>query len=74
MKVCEQMPIIYAKIKLCEGVMGKIRKLYCYVDETGQDTLGRVFVVACVVLESERDTMSAGLETAEKLSGLRKKK
>lgn len=29
-------------------------KLFCYVDETGQDTQGRLFVVAVVVAERAR--------------------
>lgn len=31
------------------------QKLYCYVDESGQDTKGRLFVVGIVVLEKEKD-------------------
>ena len=29
------------------------KKLYCYVDESGQDTGGRIFVVGVVVLQEE---------------------
>ncbi|MGH7204551.1 MAG: DUF3800 domain-containing protein [Candidatus Levyibacteriota bacterium] len=31
----------------------KKRKLYCFVDETGQDTEGRFFLVALILTESE---------------------
>lgn len=37
-----------------------ITKLYCYVDETGQDTKGKLFLVAVVLKEI------TGLETLEK--------
>jgi hypothetical protein len=32
-----------------------MQKLYCYVDETGQDTQGALFLVALVVINKERD-------------------
>jgi hypothetical protein len=32
-------------------------KLYCYVDETGQDTLGKFFIVAIVVAGNQRDEL-----------------
>ena len=44
-------------------------KLYCYVDETGQDTEGRFFLVSVVVTGVERDEMRTWLETVEKESG-----
>ena len=34
-----------------------IHKLYCYVDETGQDTLGELFIVAVVITAEERDEL-----------------
>jgi len=34
-------------------------KLYCYVDETGQDTLGELFIVAVVVSDADRDNLAA---------------
>ncbi len=46
----------------------KTHKLYCYVDETGQDTLGRLFIVAIVVTD-RRDQLEALLEGAEQSSG-----
>ena len=44
-------------------------KLFCYVDETGQDTLGRFFIVATIVLGKERDSFVLFLEEAEQKSG-----
>src|SRR5438094_7017604 len=44
--------------------MGK-QKLYAYVDESGQDTEGRIFVVSIVVLDNERDTVRQRLEEIE---------
>lgn len=43
-------------------------KRYVYVDETGQDTRGRLFIVAAVVL-SEIDETRAACEKIESLSG-----
>lgn len=43
--------------------------LYCYVDETGQDTLGRLFIVSVVIAAADRDSLVAGLEHIERLSG-----
>jgi hypothetical protein len=31
------------------------QNLYCYVDETGQDTNGKFFVVSVVIADSRRD-------------------
>jgi len=33
------------------------QKFYCYVDETGQDTQGELFIVAVVVADQERDQL-----------------
>lgn len=30
------------------------QKLYCYIDETGQDTKGQIFIVVVIILEEER--------------------
>jgi len=32
----------------------KTEKIYCYVDETGQDTLGKMFLVAVVLIAKEK--------------------
>lgn len=40
-------------------------KLYCYVDETGQDTQGRLFLVAVVVTGQEREQLRMLCEAVE---------
>lgn len=49
------------------------QKIYCYVDETGQDTEGKLFLVSVVVAEEERDELRENLKEIEKLSGKNKK-
>src|SRR5438105_2668794 len=44
-------------------------KLYCYVDETGQDTYGNFFIVSVVVTGDVRESLVARLEQIEKASG-----
>jgi len=51
-----------------------MQKLYCYVDETGQDTKGRFFLVCLVITSSERDILRALLSQAEVRSGKHKLK
>lgn len=46
-----------------------MQKLYCYVDESGQDTKGGLFIVAIVVLEKDRDALLSFCEKAERKSG-----
>lgn len=41
-------------------------KLYCYVDETGQDTKGKLFIVVAIVVEKEREMLIERLEKVEK--------
>jgi hypothetical protein len=41
------------------------QKLYCYVDETGQDTEGRFFLVAVLLLQEDRDALKTFLERVE---------
>ena len=48
-------------------------KLYCYVDETGQDTMGRFFIVAIVVASNHRDDLQQLLEMIERDSGKKTK-
>ena len=55
------------------AIKNKLEKLYCYVDETGQDTLGRLFIVVAVITEAERQELIDFLENAEKESGGRRK-
>jgi hypothetical protein len=54
--------------------MQKSQKLYCYVDETGQDTKGQLFIVVAVVVNDERDRLNSYLEGAEVTSGIGLKK
>lgn len=49
--------------------MAKVTKVYVYVDETGQDTRGRLFVVAVVVISSNRDRLRKELQKIEGRSG-----
>lgn len=51
----------------------KKQKLYCFVDETGQDTQGDFFLVA-VVIDEQPDDLRSALEQIEEASkkGLRK--
>jgi len=50
------------------------QKLYCYVDESGQDTKGDVFIVSVVVTGNERDELLRVCEEIEKESGKQKDK
>ena len=43
--------------------------MYCYVDETGQDTAGRMFFVSIFITQPERDTLLKRLERIEERSG-----
>lgn len=44
-------------------------KICCYVDETGTDTNGALFIVGTVVTVEEPETLRAALERIEKESG-----
>lgn len=45
-------------------------KLYCYADETGQHTQGRIFIVAVIITVGEqRETIERRLERVERESG-----
>lgn len=48
---------------------GKGQKLYVYVEESGQDTLGRLFVVGVAVFGQSRDQIRQQLSTIEQKSG-----
>ena len=47
------------------------QKIYCYVDETGQDTKGRMFLVSVIVGDKERDELRKIVEDIEKETGKR---
>jgi hypothetical protein len=46
-----------------------MQKLYCYIDETGQDTSGKFFLVSVALFGTERDDILNVLETIEQKSG-----
>ncbi|OIO45809.1 hypothetical protein COX24_00570 [bacterium (Candidatus Gribaldobacteria) CG23_combo_of_CG06-09_8_20_14_all_37_87_8] len=50
------------------------QKLYCYVDESGQDTKGKLFLVSIIIPDRERDAMRNELKTIEQKSGKNNKK
>lgn|SRR5574341_12942 len=45
-----------------------MQKLYCYVDETGQDTLGELFIVSVIIVEPEREELISQLVEIERVS------
>lgn len=46
-------------------------KIFCYVDETGQDTRGQLFVVSVVVAAQDREELRAWCENLEQETGKR---
>lgn len=49
------------------------RKLYCYADETGQDTQGRFFLVSVVIIDkSIQESLKQELLRAERRAGKRR--
>lgn len=44
------------------------QKLYCYVDETGQDTKGAMFLVVVVITAEDPDALREALERIERVS------
>ena len=51
-----------------------MQKLYCYVDESGQDTKGKFFLVSVVITSSERERLRNKLRKIEQMSGKETKK
>lgn len=49
-------------------------KLYCFVDETGQDTKGKFFLVSVVISGAEREHLGKLLNETEQQSGKLEKK
>jgi hypothetical protein len=45
------------------------QRLFCYVDESGQDTKGQLFLVSVVITDHEYDTFAQELERIEQTSG-----
>lgn len=50
-----------------------MQKLYCYVDETGQDTGGKLFLVSVIIPGSQREDLRNKLRKIEQVSGKRSK-
>lgn len=42
------------------------QRLYCYVDESGQDTKGALFLVSVIIAEQEREQLANELEEIER--------
>lgn len=51
-----------------------VKKLYCYVDETGQDTKGELFIVSIVVASKDREELRNLLDNIEEKTGKKKTK
>jgi transposase-like protein len=54
--------------------MAEQQKLYAYVDESGQDTRGTIFLVSVVVTGEQRDAARRALQGIEWASGKRERK
>ena len=52
----------------------KKQKLYCYVDETGQDTGGKLFLVSIVITSSQKEKLRNRISEIEQVSGKKLKK
>src|SRR3989339_428750 len=46
----------------------KIQKLYCYIDETGQDTKGELFIVSVILIDQDKQKIEDQLIDCEKQS------
>lgn len=44
-------------------------KFYCFVDESGQDTLGKFFVIAILVVKDSKDDLTISIENIEAETG-----
>lgn len=51
-----------------------MQKLYCYVDESGQDAASEVFVVAAVITEGDQQAIREQLDRIERNAGTNRKK
>jgi len=51
-----------------------MQKVYCYVDESGQDDTSRFFVVVAVVSTRDQETIKQDLERIEQSAGTNRKK
>lgn len=46
-----------------------MQKIYCFVDESGQDTLGSFFIVATLVVRNKKDELGILIEDLENKTG-----
>ena len=53
--------------------MTYMRKLYVYVDETGQDTQGTIFIVVTMILQDQKVELEVKLKEFEHKTGKRLK-
>lgn len=69
-------PLLTPFIGKIYAMLPPMQKLYCYVDEAGQHTEGRLFVVSVAIIDSlaERDRIGTLLEAIEAVSHKRKQK
>src|SRR6185503_19977564 len=51
-----------------------MQKLFCYFDETGQDTRGKIFIVSVIIQEKDLDILRNQLEAIERDSGKGRRK
>ena len=49
-------------------------RIYCYVDESGQHTKGKYFLVSVVIADDDRDQLAQQLLDIEKASGKNRRK
>jgi hypothetical protein len=63
----------FVSIRMSDSPAHK-QKLYCYVDESGQDTTGELFFVVVAILSDDRDDIRRYLTDLEERSGKRARK
>ena len=51
-----------------------MQKLYCYVDESGQDVVSQFFIVLTIITEGEQESIREKLEYCERVTGTNNKK
>jgi hypothetical protein len=57
-------------VSLSSGIIRPMQKLYCYVDETGQDAASNIFVVVAVVSQQDQEQLCQALTEIEHLVGI----
>ena len=51
-----------------------MQKLTCYIDETGQDRMGKIFIVSAIIQQEDLDLLRKQLEKIERDSGKGRRK